>query len=134
MINLEEIKLKIKELAPKYNLSFLVLFGSQAKGKTHPKSDVDFAFLPENQMGLIDIAKMAFDFSENLKIKNLEMTSLKNVSSLLLKQVARNSIILYEKETGLFAKFKIYAIKRYMEEKKLLDLREMSLQKFLQKI
>ena len=32
---------KIKSVAQKYDLEFVVLFGSQATGQTHSKSDID---------------------------------------------------------------------------------------------
>lgn len=111
----------------------VVLFGSQATGKTHPKSDTDLAFLSEESMGPMDIAIMTEDFSAELGIKNLEFVRLNGAYPFLLKQVAQKSKILYEKEPSSFAGFRIYAFKRFMEEKKLLDLREASLNKFLQK-
>ncbi|MCX6731644.1 MAG: nucleotidyltransferase domain-containing protein, partial [Candidatus Parcubacteria bacterium] len=121
-------------LAEKYHLSLVVLFGSQAKGKTHSQSDVDLAFSAEEPMSPADLAKMQTDFSENLKIKDLEMVGLNNAHPFLMKQVAQNSIVLYEKERSLFAEFKIYAFKRFVEAKNLLDLRKLSLNRFLQKI
>lgn len=134
MIPPDEIKPKIKDLAEKYHLSLVVLFGSQATGKTHSLSDVDFAFINEGVLGPADIAKMQAEFSEKLKIKNLEMVGLKGAHPFLLKQVAQNSVVLYEKKRSLFAEFKIYALKRFIEDKNLLDLKKLSLDRFLQKI
>lgn len=133
MIDTKKIKPKIEELARKYNLSLVVLFGSQVNGKTHAQSDVDLAFSFEGQMSLKDIAKMQDEFSEKLNIKDLEMVALNNAHPFLLKQVAQNSIVLYEKEPSLYARFKMYAFKRSVETKRLLDLRQLSLNKFLQK-
>lgn len=133
MLNTEQIKPKIKKLAEKHHLSLVVLFGSQATGKIHSQSDTDIAFLSRERMDLIDVSKMTMDFSKELGLGNLELVDMKNASPLLLKQVAQKSILLYEKELSLFADFKIYAYKRFMEAKPLLDLRELSLSKFLQK-
>jgi predicted nucleotidyltransferase len=134
MINIEEIKPKIKMLAEKYGLSLVLLFGSQVTGKTHPKSDIDLAFISEKPISPMEIAKMQTEFSEELGLKNIEMIALNGAHPLLLKQVAQKSIVLFEKEPSLFSQFKIYAIKRYMESKKLFELRELSLNKFLQKL
>jgi len=134
MVITKEIKQGIKELAEKYRLLLVVLFGSQVKGKTHSQSDVDLAFSAEEPMSPADLAKMQTDFSENLKIKDLEMVGLNGAHPFLLKQVAQNSIVLYEKERSLFAKFKIYAFKRFVEARNLMDLRKLSLDRFLQKI
>ncbi len=134
MLNIEQIKPKIEKLAKKHHLSLMVLFGSQATGKIHSQSDIDMAFLPFKRMNLIDVSKMTIDFSKELGVENLELVDMKNASPLLLKQVAQKSILLYEKEPSFFANFKIYAFKRFMEAKPLLDLRELSLNKFLQNV
>jgi predicted nucleotidyltransferase len=134
MLNITKIKPEVKKLAKKYHLLLVVLFGSQVGGKMHPQSDVDFAFLSERRMGLLEIAKMQIEFSQRLKIKDLELVDLKAAPPLLLKQIAKKSVLLYEKEPFLFANFKIYALKNFMEAKKLLKLRESSLNKFLQRI
>ncbi len=134
MLDTEQIKPKIEKLAKKYHLSLVALFGSQAVDKTHFQSDVDMAFLSSERMSLIDVSKMTMDFSKELEIGNLELVDMKNASPLLLKQVAQKSILLYEKEPSFFADFKIYAYKRFMEAKPLLDMREVSFNKFLQNI
>lgn len=133
MIKIEKIKSLVKPLAKKYQLSLVVLFGSQVTGKTHAKSDVDFGFISEKKMSLNEIAKMQLEFSQKLKIKDLEFTDLKNVSPFLMKQVSEESILLYEKERSVFNLFKIYAFKLFVEAKPLLELREKSLNKFLKK-
>lgn len=134
MLNIADIKPEIEKLAKKYRLSMVVLFGSQVSGKTHPLSDVDFAFLSEKRMTLIEIARMQTIFIRELRLKNLEMVDLKTATPLLLKKIADESILLYEKESLLFADFKIYAYKYFMEAKKLIDLRKLSLNRFLQKV
>jgi len=132
-LNIPEIKSEIKKLAPKYRLSLVLLFGSQASGKTHSKSDVDIAYLTEKEMRPIEEARMALEFSEKLKInvKDLEIVNLKEAIPFLLRQIADKSVLLYEKEPLIFANFKIYAFKRFMEAQKLFKLKEKSLNKFL---
>lgn len=131
MMAFEELKPNIKELAEKYHLSMVVIFGSQVTGKTHLESDIDLGFLPKRAMGLKEIAEMGLEFSQNLKLKNLDLVNLKGASPFLLKEVADNSILLYEQNSFEYANFKIYAFKRFVEAKPLLALRESSLKKFL---
>lgn len=135
MIDTDKIKPQIKELAEKYGLSLVVLFGSQVTGKTHKESDVDFAFTADRYISPRETAEIIFDFTRCLKIgADIELVNLKNASPLLLKQIAMNSILMYEKEPHAYNLFKIYAIKRYMEERKFLKLRDLSLNNFLQKV
>jgi len=121
----------IGKLAEKHGLVLVVLFGSVASGKTHKQSDVDLAILAEHKLRPAEIADLQFDFSQNLGIKNLELADLKSASPLLLRQIAQNSKLLYEKEPSAFARLKIYGYKSYMEAKNLLSLRELQLDKFL---
>lgn len=123
-----------EELVKKYQLTLLVLFGSHARGKTHSKSDVDFGFLAKTALGPAGIAAMQTEFIQRLRIKNIEITDLKQAPPLLLQRVARQSILLHEEEPSLFARFKIYALKRLMEARPLLNLRQEALNQFLQKI
>ena len=70
---------------------------------------------------------------EILETQNIELVDLHGASPLLLKEVARQSVLLYEKEPLEFAQFRIAAFKKYMEAKRLLDLRAASLEKFISK-
>lgn len=121
----------VKKLAEKYRLDLVLLFGSQAKGKTHALSDTDIAFRCESPMRPLEIAKMQMDFSLIFGTKDLEMVDLRGASPLLLKQIAENSLLLYEKENSAYARFKMYAYKLYMEAKPLLELRRSQLNNFL---
>lgn len=135
MIDTDKIKPQIKELSEKYGLKLVILFGSQVTGRTHKESDFDIAFTADKLMGLRETAEILFDFTKELKVgSNIELINLKNASPLLLKQIAMNSLIMYEKEPHLYNLFKIYAIKRYMEERKFLKFKDLSLNKFLQKV
>jgi len=133
-IDIEKIKSKMEKLALKYQLSLVLLFGSQVTGKTHTQSDVDIAYLSDKKMRPIEEAQMAFDFSQRLKIDNkkIDLVNLKEATPLLLKQIAEKSIPLYEKKVGsILANFKIYALRSFMDAKKLFRLKEESLGKFL---
>lgn len=123
----------IKTLADKYGLSLVVLFGSQARGKTHPGSDTDIAFFSEQPKNMRDIAEMQMEFTEKLRIKDIELVDLAGKAPLFLKRVADEGRALYEKNSGAFDKFRIYAFKRYVEAKPLYRLRHASLQRYLQK-
>lgn len=83
------------------------------------------------KFGHIEIAQLQLAFSERLKLNNIELVDLKNASAVLLKQIAQKSVLLYENEKFAYAKFKIYALKRFMEAGRLLKLREHSLNHFI---
>jgi len=129
--DIEKIKNDIEILAVKYHLSLVILFGSQASGKTHAKSDTDIAFTSDKRIRPYEVAKMHLEFTQCLKIKNIELVDLHDAPPLLLREIARQSIVLYEKDQSQFARLKIYALKRYMEAKPLLSLRTKSREDFV---
>ena len=131
MLNITELQSKITSLAEKYNLSLVVLFGSQATGKIHPGSDIDIGFIADKQMGPGDIAGMQLDFEHTMRMGPIECTDLKAVPPLLLKFVAIEGILLYEKTPNLFAEYKIYFLKLYMEASPLFKMRDEHLARFL---
>lgn len=128
-----EMKLVLQKVAEENGLSLILLFGSQVRGKAHSKSDFDFGVLGEKVLSPREIARLSFLFSQSMKSKDesVEIIDLKSAPPLLLKEIARDAILLYEKEPHLFARFRIYALKRYFEAKPLLELRRFALNKFL---
>jgi len=134
MIDIKIFKESVKELAPKFCLSLVILFGSQVSGKTHKQSDVDIGFIAKKKMNMREIVEMQMAFAQVLKAKDIEMVDLKNLSPLFLKGIAEKSILLYEEEPAFYSNFKIYALKLFFEAKQLLHLRQISLNKFIQKI
>ncbi|MEK7130059.1 MAG: nucleotidyltransferase domain-containing protein [Patescibacteria group bacterium] len=132
-LDIQKIKPIVKKLAQKYGLFLVILFGSQATGKIHKKSDVDIAFYSDKKMSLYDIAKTQIEFEQALKVGKIELVDLRNAPPLLLKEIAKNSALLYERDVFAFSRFKIYAFKRYMESKKLLALRAAALDRFIKK-
>lgn len=124
-------KIEIAALAERYGIMLLALFGSQATGKTHAGSDADFAFASKRKLDPREIAECAFDLSSLIEFPRIELMDVRDAPPLLLKNIATTGIIIYEAEPQTFARFRIYAIKRFMEAQKILSLRTESLGAFL---
>ncbi|MDP2630704.1 MAG: nucleotidyltransferase domain-containing protein [Candidatus Uhrbacteria bacterium] len=120
----------IAKIAKKYGLTLVLLFGSQARGRTHQGSDVDIGFLSDSSMGLHEVACIEFEMAQNMKISHLELVRLAGMPSLFLQQVVRDGRVLYEDGPGAFSLFASYAFKRFVEEKPLRALKESSLRTF----
>ncbi|MFH1170515.1 MAG: nucleotidyltransferase domain-containing protein [Candidatus Vogelbacteria bacterium] len=106
---------KIKKVAEKYDLEFVVLFGSQATGQTHPKSDVDVAYFPPPDLSFDQESRLYLDLIEVLRKKELDLVNFKQSSPLLLKQIVNKSSLLYEKHQGSFNEFVLYVYRIYRE-------------------
>lgn len=87
------LKKQFKQLAEKYNINTIYLFGSQSTGKPHPKSDYDFAA----QFGEAVKPDQYFD----LKLKLMWEISR------LVKSDKVDVVVLNEKKNSLALKFRI---------------------------
>ena len=106
MIDAEK-KQRIAEIAEKYGLSLVVLFGSQATGWIHKQSDIDIAALPEEPDTL---SKAAEDIGEAFGRNDVEVADLSVPSPYLWRAVARDGILLFEAEPALFSKWRLRAM------------------------
>lgn len=111
-MNFEQYTAQISSLAEKHKLDFVVLFGSQARGNTHPKSDIDIAVISRVP---IDRTKISMDFDEIFKRDDVEVVNLATASSTLAYAVIRDGKLLYEGEPRSFLRWKVYAIKIWMD-------------------
>lgn len=114
---------KIKKLARKFNLSLILLFGSQASGKTHSESDVDLAILPKDELSAKKEIGLNTEFCNLLKTDRVDTVNLKKASPLLLKQVLDNCKILFQKNPQVFSRFEARTLRKYQEAKPLFEMR-----------
>jgi len=122
-MDMEKIKPKIAELADKYGLSLVLVFGSQTTGKTHPQSDVDIAYLSDNLLDLMEESALSVALMQIFKTNFVDIVSLRNASPLLQKEIADSAIVAHESRKSLFNEFVINAVKKYFETKKLFKIR-----------
>ena len=96
-------------------LKILVLFGSRATGKTHDKSDWDFATLYDEDKRKVCMGERTFAWFEvpqnlgelfEINSDEIDVVELNRCSSLIAHFVARDGKLLYESEPGEFEKFK----------------------------
>ena len=111
------LKQKFVELAGKHGLVLGVLFGSQATGKTHAKSDIDVGFIADRQLSLWQIAELQEELMVATGQGNIKLIDLNYIAPATPETAAMylDSVLLYEKEQNNFAEFQLYAQKLYME-------------------
>lgn len=131
---IEKNKTNIAELAKKHELDLVLLFGSQASGKIHAQSDVDIAIHGTKRFRPMELAQIQFDFSSALKIEQIEITDLKSATPLLMKEIADNSILLYERDENSYDELKLYFLRRHHDALPLLRMRTAQMNTSLQKI
>jgi len=114
---------KLERISHRYDLDLVVVFGSQATGHAVPGSDVDVAVRmmhraweePEVELDLVgelvDVLRGDGD---------VDIAFLNGASPLLLFEVARTGIPLYQREPTTFFEFQSYAARRYYDHQKFL--------------
>ncbi len=127
----QEQKNKLQEIGEKYNLRFIIVHGSYAKGTPHSGSDLDVAVLGRQCM-TVDIllelhGLLAGVFGDN-RDRELDLKSLHGVDPLFRYLVVRDGVLLYGGETD-FNEFKTYAMRSFDDAWKLFQLEEMLIKK-----
>lgn len=130
-MDFEAVKPHIAKLAEKYGLTMVVLFGSQATGHTHKKSDVDVGYLASRDFDYAEQYAITEALMQLFRHPDVELVNLDKVSPELKKQVADHAIILFDKTGSLFDIFSIHANRLYMETKPLRVYREKYVKDFL---
>ena len=124
---LEELKALSPQLAEKMPyLKMLVLFGSRATGHIHANSDWDFAALYDEEIRKNYIKDGWSCFEVPLIISQVfaissdetDVVELNSCSWLIAHFVARDGILLYEKDPGGFDYFRLTSIRSESELKK----------------
>jgi len=123
MVKFDEIKLA--QLCHNLNLSLVVLFGSQATGKTRADSDIDIAVLsdrkaisPEYEFEVWEAFLWFFHRAD------VDVIMLNHASSLLGYKVATTGKLLYEARSNVWRDFRLLAIKKHADAKKFYELQK----------
>ncbi|MGB3262998.1 MAG: nucleotidyltransferase domain-containing protein [Microcoleus sp.] len=109
---LQEIASQLPDRIP--YLKMLILFGSRARGDTHAKSDWDFAALYDEQLREASCSDRGFAWFEvpgilsdifSINSDEIDVVELNRCSRLIAHFIARDGILLYEKDPVEFEKF-----------------------------
>ena len=119
-MNLQFSQGDMVSLAEKHNLEFVALFGSQARGSTHDKSDIDIAVISHTKL---DIPGIMSEMSEIFKKEDVQVIDLSQASPTLMYAVVKDGKALYEEKDASFFRWKLYAIKIWMETSWLRNMR-----------
>lgn len=125
----------LREVCKKFNLKLVILFGSYASRKgVKQKSDIDICILCKDVGHIIDndlriLQALSRVFGSN----RIDLTYLNYADPLLLLEVVKNGVLLFQDKKGRFAEFKITALKKHFDAQKFYRLEDLCLEKFIQK-
>jgi len=107
----------LEAVARRHDLLLVVLFGSHAKGRELPRSDVDLAVLARRRRW--DDLSWELDLEAALCAaipdRNLDLTLLNGASPVLAFEVACSAKPLFESDPTAFSRFRSYAARAYYD-------------------
>lgn len=116
-------KKKIKVLGQKYALDFIILYGSVAKRKVGPLSDVDMAVYRHGGINSEDFLNIYGGIATIFPNREVDLKSLHGVNSLFRHYVVRDGKLLYGDQTA-YNFYKAFAYRDFQETKPLFALEE----------
>lgn len=101
----DNVLIQIKEIAIKYNVKKVVLFGSRGRGDNSPVSDYDIAVI-DNCFTDIDKASFCLDVEEIETLKKIDIVFLSDgLSSEFLENIKKEGVIIYEQAENQINEF-----------------------------
>jgi predicted nucleotidyltransferase len=118
----------LDRVAPAVEL--IVLFGSRARGRSRPGSDLDIAARGDD---LLDLDALHLLLAPRLGTGRLDLVDLRRAGSILAFEVARHGQPLFERSPGAFRSFQALASRRYCDTAKLRRAQQRAIHVFLER-
>jgi len=119
----EKQKHKISEIAEKYGLRLILLFGSRVSGDIHKESDFDVAYLAEKQLDFEEENRLNYEFTNVFQNDKVDTVDLKKANPLLMFGIFQDAQVLFAGDAYVFPRYRTYAFKKYVEAKPLYKLK-----------
>lgn len=117
----EKQKQKIAEIAEKYQLKLVLLFGSQSSGRIHKESDFDIAYLPTKNLKFDEENYLNYEFTNIFQNDRVDTVDIRKAPPLLLYAIFQNCLVLFKEDDLVFPVYKAYAFKKYIEARPFLE-------------
>jgi len=108
-------KKKINQIAKKFQLVFVVVFGSQAKEQEQKTSDLDIAVLTKKKISYQLFSRLFGQLSEVFKGENIDLRFLNQADPFFRFQVVKNGVLIYG-EKNQFENYFAYAYKSFVDD------------------
>ncbi|GAQ95705.1 predicted nucleotidyltransferase [Thermodesulfovibrio aggregans] len=122
---------KFEEIAKKFGICFILLFGSKAEGVDTSESDTDIAVYADHVLSEEEKISLAFELSLILETENIDLVDIKIAPPMLKRKIFENYKILYLKESSILYQIELSTLKEYEEVKILYEIRDERIKEFL---
>ena len=124
-MNINQYKPQLTSLFDASDVVLAYLFGSEAKGTTHPESDIDIAVLLADQVPQAEYGQRVVDLNTELigifQQDAIDVALLNTAPPLLAFQVVRHGVVIYDPHHR-YVSFYIDTFNRYVDTQPLRDL------------
>ncbi len=93
--SLDEIRTKVSDKARQYGVKRVYLFGSYARGKPNPESDIDICIEKGNIQTLFELSGFCQDLEETLGRK-VDVVTTVALSGEFKEQIEKDMVLIYE--------------------------------------
>ncbi|HEV8310155.1 MAG TPA: nucleotidyltransferase domain-containing protein [Methylomirabilota bacterium] len=113
---------RLEEIARRYGIRLLLMFGSAVSGPLHARSDVDLAvWLDRSPLSLRGHADLLGELQKLYPDREVDLAVINRADPLFLKKITERCRLLHGSALDL-AELKIYAFKRYQDHRRYLAL------------
>ena len=116
------MKIVLDDLAKKYDLKVVIVFGSVANNRAKKDSDIDLAILSSSKLTLRKELELRYQL-QNLFKREVDLVFLRDAGPLLLGQIAKEGKLLFGKKRD-FDSIRISAMKSYLDFEPYFKLQE----------
>ncbi len=118
----------------RHRVRLAVVFGSTVTGRRTAHSDLDLAFWLEGKRIEGQELVLTNALMRDLHRNDVDVVVLNHAAPLLQWQIVSTGRLVYERQPGQFHQLQVQAMKRYQDSRKLLDLQELFLTRFLKRV
>jgi predicted nucleotidyltransferase len=123
--------LRIGDLADKYQLDLILMFGSRLTGNIHPESDIDIAIYGRQIFSETEKIQLIYELCNIFHTDNIDLVDLRTASPFLKKEVLKNYKIFLQRDAMLLYQLELANIYE-MKELEILDrIRREQLEEFV---
>jgi predicted nucleotidyltransferase len=124
----------LSNIATRFDLALIILFGSSVSERLHVKSDIDIAvYLSKEKPNLKEYSELVEAFHEvfSCKENEIDLSFINHADPLFLKKILEKCQLLYG-SSSKFRQLKIYAFKRYQDHKRYFKMEEEFAKRFIE--
>jgi predicted nucleotidyltransferase len=91
----------LEDIASRYQLDLILMFGSRSTGKVHPESDIDIAVYGKKVFSEIDKIQLIYELSNVFHTDKIDLVDLRTAAPFLRREVFKNRKILLQRDSML---------------------------------